>query len=315
MKTIVTDSAEEAARFIRDGGIVAFPTETVFGLGADVFNEFAIAKIFAAKQRPADNPLIAHVGETSEIEMLVSSVSAPANLFIERFFPGPLTLVMPKADNVPPIATAGLDTIGIRMPSEPMTREFLKACGTPVAAPSANVSGRPSPTDWETVVEDLEGRIDCVLRGDPSRYGLESTVVDCTGEFPVVLRPGAVSVEQLREVVPETAFGKETDEQAAKSPGMRHKHYSPKAKVILADPAEARSRFAGRDDFAYIGLAQPPRGSSLTVIVDSPEEYARELFGFFRMCDRKGIGTIVCETVAEAGIGAALMDRLRRAAE
>ncbi|QQS42827.1 MAG: threonylcarbamoyl-AMP synthase [Acidobacteriota bacterium] len=315
MKTIVTDSTEEAARFIREGGTVAFPTETVYGLGADVFNEFAISKIFSAKQRPADNPLIAHVGDVSQIELLARDVPDPARAFIERFFPGPLTLVVPKADKVPSIATAGLDTIGVRMPSGKVTHEFLKACGTPVVAPSANVSGRPSPTDWESVLEDLEGKIDCILKGEPSRVGLESTVVDCTEDVPVVLRPGAVSIEQLRKVVPETVAITETDGAAMRSPGMRHKHYSPKAKVILVDPTDVRRASACRGSCAFIGLSAPPDNSSLTMIVDSTEEYARELFGFFRLCDRKGIGTILCETVPEEGIGTALMDRLRRAAD
>ncbi|MCO6510498.1 MAG: threonylcarbamoyl-AMP synthase [Aridibacter famidurans] len=315
MKTIVTDSAEEAARFIREGGTVAFPTETVYGLGADVFDEFAISKIFAAKQRPADNPLIAHVGDVSQISQLADSIPERAKAFIDRFFPGPLTLVVPKSVDVPPIATAGLDTIGVRMPAGEITRAFLKASGTPVVAPSANVSGRPSPTDWESVLEDLEGKIDCILKGEPSRVGLESTVVDCTDEIPVVLRPGAVSIEQLREIVPETLPFAESDGTPARSPGMRHKHYSPKARVILIDPADVRSASAGRNDLAFIGLGQPPENASVTMIVDSTEEYARELFGFFRLCDRKGIGTILCETVPEEGIGTALMDRLRRAAE
>lgn len=315
MKTIVTDSAEEAARFIREGGTVAFPTETVYGLGADVFNEFAIAKIFAAKQRPADNPLIAHVGDVSQIIRLTDSIPKHAQAFIDVFFPGPLTLVMPKADDVPSIATAGLDTIGVRMPAGSVTHGFLEACGTPVVAPSANVSGRPSPTDWRSVLEDLEGKIACVLKGEPSRVGLESTVVDCTEDVPVVLRPGAVSIEQLQEIVPGTRPFAVLDDGPAKSPGMRHKHYSPKANVILIDPADVRQASACRKSCAFIGLSTPPEDSSVTMIVDSAEEYARELFGFFRLCDRKGIATILCETVPEEGIGAALMDRLRRAAE
>ncbi|HUF05127.1 MAG TPA: L-threonylcarbamoyladenylate synthase [Aridibacter sp.] len=314
MKTIVTESADEAARFIREGGTVAFPTETVYGLGADVFNEAAVAKVFEAKDRPADNPLIAHVGDSSHIERLVGSIPDSAQAFIDTFFPGPLTLVMPKAEDVPAIATSGLDTIGVRMPAEKITREFLEACRTPVVAPSANVSGRPSPTDWRSVLEDLEGRIDCVLKGKPSRFGLESTVVDCTGDVPVVLRPGAVAIEQLCEVVPETVTFAGSDETEARSPGMRHKHYSPRAKVVLFDRGAVRQASACPENCAFIGFGEPPEGSSLTMIVDSAEEYARELFGFFRLCDRKEIETIICETVPEEGIGTALMDRLRRAA-
>lgn len=316
MKTIVTDSASEAARFIRDGGIVAFPTETVYGLGADVFNEAAVSKVFEAKQRPADNPLIAHVGSVSQIEKLAASIPKTAREFIDAFFPGPLTLVIPKAAEVPLIATAGLDTIGVRMPAELITREFLKFCGTPVVAPSANVSGRPSPTTWEAVLDDLDGRIDCVLKGKASRFGLESTVVDCTEAVPVVLRPGAVSIDDLRSVVPGTLPFQGSPDFEARSPGMRHRHYSPRARVEIIGPAEARQPDeAGRSSFAFIGFGPAPDGVSLAKIVDSAEEYARELFGFFRECDRQNIGHILCEAVPEEGIGTALMDRIRRASE
>lgn len=314
MKTIVTDSTETAARFIRGGGTVAFPTETVYGLGANVFDELAVRKIFEAKQRPADNPLIAHVGEISQIERLASAVPNAARAFIEAFFPGPLTIVMPKSDAVPAIASAGLETIGVRMPGEHFTLEFLTACGTPVVAPSANVSGRPSPTTWEAVLEDLDGRIDCVLKGSPARVGLESTVVDCTESVPVVLRPGALSIEELRSVVPDTMPYDGTPNAEARSPGMRHRHYSPRARVEIVD-RPSRPAEAGPTTSAYIGFGPAPEGVSLAKIVDSSEEYARELFGFFRECDRQGIGLILCETVPEAGIGVALMDRLRRAAE
>jgi L-threonylcarbamoyladenylate synthase len=177
-ETSLTTSPIEAARFIADGGIVAFPTETVYGLGANVFDAAAIAKIFEAKQRPADNPLIAHISSIDQITELASEISDSAKRLIEHFFPGPLTVVLKKSVNVPDMATAGLDSIGIRMPRSDLAREFLTACGTPVVAPSANLSGRPSPTTWQAVYEDLNGRIDCILQGEPTEIGLESTVVD-----------------------------------------------------------------------------------------------------------------------------------------
>ncbi len=179
MKTILTISPVEAAEFIRRGGTVAFPTETVYGLGANVFDERAIAKIFTAKQRPNDNPLIAHVGNLEQINSLVAEISETAQRFIEAFFPAPLTLVMPKSAKIPLVATANLETIGVRMPRNDLALEFLQMCETPLVAPSANLSGRPSPTTWQAVDEDLNGRIDCILKGKTTEIGLESTVVDC----------------------------------------------------------------------------------------------------------------------------------------
>ena len=233
MQTVLIESPIDAAAFIKRGGIVAFPTETVYGLGADVFNETAIAKIFAAKRRPNDNPLIAHVGDLEQIESLVSEITPSARRFIEAFFPAPLTLVLPKSARVPLTATANLETIGVRMPNNDLAREFLSACETPVVAPSANLSGKPSPTTWQAVCEDLNGRIDGILTGEMTEIGLESTVVDCTSDVPLILRSGAVSLEDLRRVVPETKIYRINKSEPAKSPGLKHRHYSPAAKVVL----------------------------------------------------------------------------------
>lgn len=311
MKTLLTRSTVAAARIIRRGGTVAFPTETVYGLGADVFDRRAVEKIFRAKGRPADNPLIVHVGSREQIGSLTGEVSETAQKFIRRFFPGPLTLVLPRADRVPPVATAGLETVGIRMPGHRLALEFLQKCRTPVAAPSANLSGRPSPTTWEAVFEDLDGRIDCILQGEIAEIGLESTVLDCTGEIPLVLRAGAVTLEQLREIVPETAVYLLKKDERPKSPGLRHRHYSPRARVILAGDQVTETV----ENAAFIGLRRPTADFRLVRVCDSFDEYARSLFDFFRRCDRRGIAAIYCETVPEEGIGAALMDRLRRAAE
>lgn len=312
MQTVLTKSPLEAAEFIRRGGVVAFPTETVYGLGANVFDETAVAKIFAAKRRPNDNPLIAHVGNLEQIESLVAEITASARKFIEAFFPAPLTLVLPKSEKVPLIATANLDTIGVRMPKNELAREFLKHCNVPVVAPSANLSGKPSPTDWQAVFEDLNGRIDCILQGATTEIGLESTVVDCTSKTPLILRSGAVSLEDLREIVPETQIYQLKENEAAKSPGLKHRHYSPRAKVVLINRT---SQIANRKSQAFIGLSQPATQFDLTKICASTEEYAHEVFAFFRQCDHALIETIFCESVEEKGIGAALMDRLRRASE
>lgn len=311
ISTFRTTDPTEAAGFIIRGGVVAFPTETVYGLGAAIFDEAAVRKIFEAKGRPSDNPLIAHVGDVGQVELLALELSADAEKLIEHFFPGPLTLVVKKADAVPAIATAGLDTIGIRMPNSKLALAFLRECGTPIVAPSANVSGRPSPTTWQAVLEDLDGKIDCILQGEPTDIGLESTVVDCSVEPPMLLRRGAVSIDELRAVVPSMRELASGEAGAEKSPGLRHKHYSPRAKVAIG--RELPAGFAGRA--AFIGMRKPEDVFAQTRVVSSAEEYAAALFEFFRECDRGGVELIVCEPVPETGIGAALMDRIRRAAE
>jgi len=311
MKTILTRSPDEAAEFIERGGLTAFPTETVYGLGANVFDEAAVTRIFEAKQRPADNPLIAHVADITDIPKLAAEITDDARKFIDAFFPGPLTVVLRKSANVPLIATAGLDSIGVRMPRNELAQEFLTACGVPVVAPSANLSGRPSPTNWEAVFEDLNGRIDCILQGETTEIGLESTVVDCTKETPILLRPGAVSLEQLRSVVPGTDVYCGSDDIDVPSPGMRHRHYSPRAEVKLIENDEG---VINAKISAFIGLEQPMKEYALIKLSESAEEYAHSLFAFFRECDRRGIAVIYCQKVEETGIGAALMDRLRRAA-
>lgn len=311
MKTFLTKNPLDAAEFIKRGGIVAFPTETVYGLGANVFDAQAVARIFEAKMRPADNPLIAHVGNFEQIALLAREITPHAHKFIEAFFPAPLTLVLPKTNEVPLIATANLDTIGVRMPRNELAREFLKYCETPVVAPSANLSGKPSPTGWHAVYEDLNDRIDCILQGETTEIGLESTVVDCTTETPLVLRFGAISLEDLQKQVPETQIYKVKKGEAVKSPGLKHRHYSPRARVRLISDF----KFQISDKSAFIGLTEVKKDFALKKICASKEEYAHDVFAFFRECDHAEIKVIYCETVEEKGIGAALMDRLRRAAE
>ncbi len=314
MDTVSINDPNAAAAIIKRGGLVAFPTETVYGLGADVFNEAAIAKIFVAKGRPQDNPLIAHIYSLDQLSLLASDVPDAARRFIERFFPGPLTLVLTKAPGVPSIATAGLGTIGVRMPRNPVAQEFLRACETPVAAPSANLSGRPSPTTYQAVREDLNGRIDAILIGEQTDVGLESTVVDCTGEVPIVLRAGAVTLEQLRAHAPSTRLADADNDLTNRSPGTQHRHYSPRARVVLVE-SQAESKPA--PDAAFIGFPSvvPAQPLEMQHICTTLREYAHELFLFFRICDAEGIKTIYCQTVPEEGIGRAIMDRLRRAAE
>lgn len=302
-----------AAQILRAGGLVAFPTETVYGLGANIFDEEAVRKIFIAKERPDDNPLIAHIFDLSQLEQITIGIPEIAAKLIEAFFPGPLTLILPKNERVPSIATAGLKTIGVRMPKDPIARQFLRACATPIVAPSANLSGRPSPTTWQAVRADLNGRISCILKGDRTKIGLESTVVDCAGETPIILRAGAVTLEELSGVIPQTKISSGADLAAPRSPGMKHRHYAPKAKVVLAPFPEYT---VPMNSSAYIGLIAPPNAAAFEriLICKGVEEYARELFNFFRESDERGVEIIFCQTVDEEGLGLALMDRLRRAA-
>lgn len=317
MATITTTSPEEAAAFIRNGQLVAFPTETVYGLGADALWAEAVQKIFEAKGRPADNPLIVHVADRGQVLDVAADVPSFAEALLDHFSPGPLTLILPKHPDVPSVVTAGLDTVGVRLPSHPVARAFLDACGTPIAAPSANRSGRPSPTTWSAVEEDLGGRIACILKGGQTDAGVESTVLDCTASPPVVLRPGAVSVEALRAVVGAVRVSDEEDGDAAdaapRSPGTRHRHYAPTARVQLID---APDDLAAHSDAGYIGLDDPSDTDAfarLHVAADV-ETYAHDLFAFFRDCDHAGCSVIYAQTVPEEGLGRALNDRLRRAA-
>lgn len=311
MKTLLTRSAETAASIVKNGGLVAFPTETVYGLGAAVFDAAALAKIFEAKQRPADNPLIVHVSSVSQIDLLTATVTESARLFIDAFFPGPLTVVLKKSPAVPILATAGLETVAVRMPYADLARRLIDLSGTPIAAPSANISGRPSPTTWQSVLEDLDGRIDCILQDEPTVIGLESTVVDCTGVSPVILRAGSITLEQLKSVVAETRERDMRNDAAIRSPGMKHRHYSPRAIVKLIGPGH---EIATGKECAYIGLHRRDGDFELSKICETVEEYARNAFEFFRECDRAGVRVIYCECVTATGIGAALMDRIARAA-
>lgn len=313
MKTIVTGSAVEAAAFLRDGELAAFPTETVYGLGANAFEAAAVARIFEAKERPPDNPLIVHVGSKEDVRRVAREVSPVAERLIEAFFPGPLTIVLPRGERIPDIVTAGLDTVGVRMPRHTLALELLEAAGVPLCAPSANRSGRPSPTTWEAVLEDLDGRIACVLRGEATEIGIESTVVNATGEEIVVLRAGGLGTEDLSIIAPVRLASDEREVGGVPmSPGTKYRHYAPTACVVaIGDASEAK---AGADA-AFIGLHAPgrPGAFALCRVLSDPSAYARELFAFFRECDARGVGVVFAELPASVGIGAALRDRIVRA--
>lgn len=235
-----------AARILRQGGLVAFPTETVYGLGGNALDAQASKKIYAAKGRPSDNPLIAHVSCTAEVTPLVRDIPEAGRKLMEAFWPGPLTIIFPKSDIVPYETTGHLDTVAIRMPLDPVANRLIALAGVPVAAPSANTSGRPSPTTADHVWQDMNGRIDMVIDGGPVGIGLESTIVDVSGPVPTILRPGAITMEMLREVLGEVAvdpaiLGPMASGARPKAPGMKYKHYAPKADLTLVEPGQPAS--------------------------------------------------------------------------
>ncbi len=309
-----------AAQVLQDGGLVAFPTETVYGLGADALASEAVAKIFAAKGRPADNPLIVHVADVDAARTLVRSFPPLAEQAAAAWWPGPLTLVLPRARaRVPDATTAGQDTVAIRVPAHPVALALLRACGRPLAAPSANRSGRPSPTRAEHVLADLGGRVELILDGGPTLHGLESSVLDLSGARPLLLRRGAVTLEQLRAVLGEVDTLDGDDAAAlARSPGLRHRHYAPRARVELVGEGEgegAASRaLAAGERVALVCRREAVTAALLLRLPTELAGFGRELFAGLRALDAAGVDRIVIEAVPELGVGAAIMDRLRRAA-
>lgn len=318
---------------------MVFPTETVYGLGASALIEHAVGRIFAAKGRPQDNPLILHIASTSLLGEAVSSVPRSAELLFEAFTPGPLTIVLPKAERISSLVTAGLPTVGIRIPSHPVAREFLDLCGVPVAAPSANISGRPSPTSLEMALSGLDGRVDCAVDGGFCQHGIESTIVRCTDDEVILLRPGAVTVEMIARCLGKElpgvrvrAMGAEPGRTPAtvsapgqeaparpEAPGMSYRHYQPRAEVFVTDRidgARIRKRFHGRR-YGVIAMNRPPVGvgpATPVYVMNSVEEYAHLLYRKLIWFDHQGCEVIVAELPPLEGVGRAVRDRLVRAA-
>lgn len=325
----------EAARIIRAGGLVAFPTETVYGLGADALSVRATAAIFRAKGRPAEDPLIVHLAALDELPRVARRVPAAARALAEAFWPGPLTLVLPKQPAVPPEVTAGLDTVGTRLPAHPVARALIAAAGTPIAAPSANLFARPSPTRPEHVLEDLGGRIDFVLDGGPTEVGLESTVVDLAHGRPRLLRPGGLPAEAIEAVLGQPLLGAPRPGERAGpqvAPGLLAVHYAPRTPLVLLTGNPAAARAALRDELRA-DLEQGRRVGLLLLEDDrdlvpdgvraepvgpwvDPATSAARLFDALRALDRAGLDLIYARDLADpsTGLGRALADRLRRAA-
>ncbi len=333
----------EAAAVLRRGGLVAFPTETVYGLGANALDEEAAKRIYEAKGRPSDNPLIAHVSSFQEVEPLVDRVPDAARRLMEAFWPGPLTLIFPKSPLVPYGTTGGLDTVAVRMPADAVANRLIALAGVPVAAPSANTSGRPSPTTAAHVLQDMDGRIDMLIDGGPVGIGVESTIVDVSGDVPTVLRPGAVTMEMLREVLGEVRvdpaiLGPMRPDVRPKAPGMKYRHYAPKAELTLVEPADGDmentaglERMAAKiNELAGEKLAQgfqvgilctdESRGRYPQGIVKSigqrgrRETVAHNLYGVLREFDDLGAQYIFGESFPKDNLGQAIMNRLSKAA-
>lgn len=328
------EALHKAAQIIREGGIIAFPTETVYGLGANALNPHAVRKIFGAKGRPPDNPLIVHVSGLQQVKQLVEALPQEAQILAEKFWPGPLTMVLKKSTVVPEITTANLTSVAVRVPGEPLALKLIELAG-PIAAPSANLSGRPSPTSAQHVIEDMAGRIDGIIDGGECTIGVESTVVNLLSNPPALLRPGGVTLEELQEVLGQRLLDlteKSAEEGPPLSPGMKYTHYSPRTPLYLVEgkgEPQKRQILALVESFKLqdrrIGLLvseelskalTEAKADNIEILSprNKPLVAAHKLFSALRKLDAAGIDVIVAEGFEEKEIGHALMNRLRKAA-
>ena len=316
------EAIEHAASIIREGGLVAFPTETVYGLGADAMNRSAVQKIFEAKGRPVDNPLIVHVADPKMLGRITDNISDKAASLIDQFWPGPLTLVLERRPEIVPLVSAGLLTVAVRMPASKIALELIRAARTPIAAPSANASGRPSPTTAAHVLDDLGGRIDMILDGGATSIGIESTVLDMTSDPPTILRPGWVDRDMLTGVIGPVEQAT-SESELRRSPGTRHRHYSPRARVVLIEHGspdliqqvcrdhlkDGAVGFIGHTPITIHSAAFYPIHLGPTA-----RDYAHSIYAALRELDERGAVAIIIEGITPRGEGVAVMDRLRRAA-
>lgn len=315
------EKLNKPAEVLRNGGTVIFPTETVYGLGANALDSNAVKKIFIAKGRPSDNPLIVHIDNFEKIYDLVEEVPENAKKLADAYWPGPMTLILKKKSIISNEVSAGLDTVGIRIPRDKIARELIKLAEVPVAAPSANLSGSPSPTTFNHVMNDMYGRVDVIIEGENAEVGLESTVIDVTGEVPTILRPGGITPDMIKAVCGEVIIDKKIDGanigEKVKSPGMKYRHYSPKAEVYLVDREEIQDKILEINDKKILLLLTEEGQYNVDSIVmgNDLEEIAKNIFGLLRKSDEEGYDVVIIEKVKEEGIGLAIMNRLKRAAK
>lgn len=320
-----------AADILKRGGLVAFPTETVYGLGADALNADAAAKIYAAKGRPSDNPLIVHIADTADVYKLATEVPDKAKLLMEAFWPGPLTIILPKKDIVPDGTTGGLKTVAIRMPSHPTALALIRESGVYIAAPSANTSGRPSPTLAEHVYEDMQGRIEMILDGGAVGIGIESTIVDLTGDIPTILRPGFITKAMLEDIIGEVTIDKALIEPdpslRPKAPGMKYTHYAPKGELSIVETSDVVAKIntlvadACSNGYRVAVLASAEHADAYicdNILVlgqaSKGETIAAHLYSALRECDARDIDYIFSESFHQTELGGAIMNRLLKAA-
>ena len=325
MLTTSEDDLFLAADLIKSGEVVGMPTETVYGLAANAFDEQAVAKIFKAKGRPSDNPLIVHISSFDMVREIASEIPPLAVRLAERFWPGPLTMIMPKSDKIPLITSGGLDTVGIRFPSHPAARRLIELSGVPLAAPSANLSGSPSPTTVERVFQDMNARIPAIIDGGECTVGVESTVISFEGDAVRILRPGGVTKEMLLEAAPSViidsgVLSELSPDASAPSPGMKYKHYAPKADVrIIKGDIRAYSDYvrktAADGDYCLL-FDESERVDSVPYLCygDDPKDQAHELFECLRKLDEKGAKTVYARCPDITGVGLAVYNRILRAA-
>ncbi len=331
MKTQIFDAKNKdditaAAEILKNGGVVAIPTETVYGLAASCLNEQAVGAVFAAKGRPQDNPLILHVDSIDMLDMVVSEISDKAKMCAKVFWPGPFTMVLPRKSTVPASVCGGLDTAAVRCPSQSTARAVISAAGVPLAAPSANLSGSPSPTTWQHVMADLDGKIDAIIKDAPCEVGVESTVVSLASEHPRLLRPGAVTVEQLTKVLPDLVIDEAVTGKflagKASSPGMKYKHYAPKCELymIKAEPKTFAQYVNTKDDAAVLCFCEEAEDITVKtkIIYGSYENQnitAQRLFDALRELDQIGANKAYVHAPNQSGVGLAVYNRLQRACE
>lgn len=332
-KNIDSTAIALAGKILKQGGLVAFPTETVYGLGGDALNESSSAKIYAAKGRPSDNPLIVHIADMEALPLLVKEVPRAACLLAEKYWPGPLTMIFQKSEAVPYATTGGLDTVAVRMPSHKTAQALIRAAGGYVAAPSANKSGRPSPTVAEYVIQDLEGAVDMIIDGGEVSIGLESTIIDLTGEQPMILRPGYITEAMLAEVVGSVAVDKtildSTSKMAPKAPGMKYRHYAPRGSLsivegdkdaVIAYINEQAKALSEQGIKTGVIATDETKDAYRADVIKSAgsrrdeEAIARCLFKLLREFDDEEVQSIFSEAFDSQGIGQAIMNRLLKAA-